>query len=163
MGSARAEFDCLAGGGRAADVAKGKRKGLMVIGYRLFGPWSGLLVFPNNESPITNHESKRAAFTLIELLVVIAIVAILAALLLPALNRAKEQAKQTYCANNLRQLGLACQMYTDDWNNLYPTCPGSLSLGGTFNGDAILGRYYARNPGVLRCPADALKSPVSYM
>src|SRR6476646_7364643 len=91
------------------------------------GPAGGTPRFLND---MKSRFIRREAFTLIELLVVIAIIAILAALLLPALARAKEKTKRISCLNNEKQMALSSQMYAEDDPNKWLTGPERFTQSG---------------------------------
>ena len=89
----------------------------------------------------TEENMKRKGFTLIELLVVVAIIAILAAMLLPALSRARENARRAKCISNLKQITLACLMYVNDNGEYFPPYDALVTGGSTVGWQVILLPY----------------------
>ncbi|MCE5216380.1 DUF1559 domain-containing protein [bacterium] len=102
--------------------------------------------------------SKRTGFTLIELLVVIAIIAILAAILFPVFARAREKARQSSCQSNLKQLGLAFNMYIQDYDERFPRGAGYIAPSNLLSpgnqGEFFLELTpYIKNTQIYNCPS----------
>src|SRR5512133_824530 len=124
----------------------------------LGGAGQSLGRYPMTDRPVGWERAERArrgrsGFTLIELLVVIAIIAILAAILLPVFARARENARKTSCLNNMKQLGQAFMMYSQDYDDMFPMHYwGASGWEPTYGWDGEV-MPYVKSKGTFICPS----------
>ena len=121
-------------------------------------------------SPRRRYNDKCRAFTLIELLVVIAIISILAAILFPAFAKARERSRQSVCISNLKQLGLAMEQYTADWDETLPWAilnadynkPADDPVNQPNHPEKIRAKLdrYVKSPGIFQCLSDSTPGPL---
>ena len=106
--------------------------------------------------PLQRSKAKASStgFTLVELLVVIAIIALLVAIVVPSLGRAKESARMTVCGGNLKELGKALFMYAEENSDLLPIMVVTSGNWSTWDSEALW--YLGHNAKVFRCPSDPL-------
>jgi prepilin-type N-terminal cleavage/methylation domain-containing protein/prepilin-type processing-associated H-X9-DG protein len=127
-------------------------------------PDSTPLAKPNGGIPSPKQKSGQnpdlRGFTLIELLVVIAIIAILASMMLPALSRAKEKARNVNCVSNLKQWGIYWNLYTSDYDGRFSTGTDP-SANGQARGEwfMVLKSYWSKKPQLVACPMAVNPTP----
>ncbi len=127
---------------------------------------------PRRSSPL-QPGATRPAFSLVELLIVLAILSLLAGILFPVLAQGREKARQTTCLSNMKQLGLAAELYLQDWDGGFPqTHPTGVPWQHLLRRDRLTANWfgllypYTRHRGINACPSDtkvSVRRPNSYI